>query len=94
MQNACIWPQTDPTKNVFDAEVVKSIYLKDIGPEASSEGGGSTQRLQLLEFSSYLESYLWPHFDAASASKEHLLSLVMVINQKYKDGVRQRAGVV
>lgn len=39
------------------------------GPEASS-------RLQLLEFSAYLENYLWPNFDAERSSTEHLMSTV------------------
>jgi hypothetical protein len=64
------------------------------GDGAEGAGAGAagarltlSQRLQLLEFSSYLESYLWPFFDAASASKAHVLSIAILINQKFKEGV-------
>ena len=49
--------------------------------------GSLSQRLQLLEFSSYLESYLWPFFESDKASKAHVLSIVLLINQKFKEGV-------
>lgn len=39
------------------------------GPESSS-------RLQLLEFSAFLENYLWPNFDPEKSSTEHLMSTV------------------
>lgn len=35
----------------------------------------------------YLEKYLWPHFDPASASAEHLLSIVYMVNEKFREGV-------
>jgi hypothetical protein len=41
----------------------------------------------LLEISQYLENYLWPHFDAATASFEHVMSMVMMINEKFREGV-------
>lgn len=39
------------------------------GPESSS-------RLQLLEFSAFLENYLWPNFAPEKSSTEHLMSTV------------------
>lgn len=38
----------------------------------------------------YLEKYLWPHFDpatAASVSAEHLMSIVYMVNEKFREGV-------
>ncbi|CAM9896667.1 unnamed protein product, partial [Laminaria digitata] len=68
------------SKGAFKANLVSTIYRKELrscmptpgartGPEASS-------RLQLLEFSAYLENYLWPNFDAERSSTEHLMSTV------------------
>ena len=53
-------------------------------------GGGrapSPQRVQLLEISQYLESYLWPHFDADSSTRVHVLSIAAMVNQKRREGV-------
>ncbi len=43
--------------------------------------------LLLLQVSQYLEAYLWPHFDAATASDAHVLSLVALVNEKFRQGV-------
>lgn len=58
----------------FDPSVVEKIYATELG------GGKevSPDRAMLLEFSGYLESYLWPNFDAATATKAHVMSIVLV----------------
>ncbi|CAN0477408.1 unnamed protein product, partial [Ectocarpus sp. 8 AP-2014] len=67
-------------KGSFKPKLVSTIYRKELrscmptpgaraGPESSS-------RLQLLEFSAFLENYLWPNFDAEKSSTEHLMSTV------------------
>ena len=37
--------------------------------------------------SAYLEQYLWPHFTASTAAKEHVLSICLMVNEKIKAGV-------
>jgi hypothetical protein len=37
--------------------------------------------------SQYLEGYLWPHFDAATASDGHVMSMLLMINEKFREGV-------
>ena len=47
-------------------------------------------RVQLLEISQYLENYLWPHFEAGmegAAAYEHLMSMVVMVNQKFREQV-------
>ncbi len=44
-------------------------------------------RVQLLEISQYLESYLWPHFDAATATPAHVMSILLMANEKFKEQV-------
>ena len=39
-------------------------------------------QINVLEFSHYLENYLWPFYDA-SASTKHTLSVVLMINEKF-----------
>jgi hypothetical protein len=41
----------------------------------------------LLEVSQYLENYLVPHFDPDSASFEHVMSIVLMVNEKFRSGV-------
>ena len=68
----------------WDEKVVEKIYADELG-------GGSRaptlQRVQLLEISQYLEKYLWPHFDAEKASATHVMSVVMMVNEKFREGV-------
>jgi intron-binding protein aquarius len=37
--------------------------------------------------SQYLELYLWPHFDDAKASVNHVLSILLMVNEKFREGV-------
>lgn len=39
-----------------------------------------------LEFSQYLENYLWPNFDK-NASHPHLMSIVCLLNEKFREKV-------
>lgn len=41
----------------------------------------------LLEVSQYLENYLWPNFDASTASYEHIMSILLMVNEKFREGV-------
>jgi intron-binding protein aquarius len=47
---------------------------------------GNAARFQLLEFSGYLENYLW-HFYSANATFEHILSIILMVNEKCKSGL-------
>ena len=40
----------------------------------------------MLEFSQYLENYLWPNY-GDKASSEHTLSIVLMINEKFRERV-------
>jgi len=40
----------------------------------------------LLEFSQYLENYLWPNY-SADATDAHLLSIVVMVNEKFRERV-------
>ena len=41
----------------------------------------------LLEFSQYLENYLWPNFDPKVARKAHVMSIVTMVNEKFSERV-------
>lgn len=41
-----------------------------------------------LEISQYLENYLWPNYGPLSVgSKAHMLSIVLMVNEKYRERV-------
>lgn len=64
----------------FSNEVVVQIFRDELSV-ANNQG-----RVQLLEFSCYLENYIWPHF-SSEASFEHVLSIALMVNEKCREGV-------
>ncbi|EDO34933.1 predicted protein [Nematostella vectensis] len=72
----------DGKKLKFDPKVIEQIYKEEIKGNKFS-----VRRLMLLEFSQYLERYLWPSFNAGKASLSHLLSIMVVVNEKFREGV-------
>lgn len=40
------------------------------------------QRVMILEVSQYLENYLWPNFSPETASFEHVMSMILMVNEK------------
>jgi hypothetical protein len=72
----------------YSADLVSRLYREELG------GGGerppSQRRVQVLELSQYLENYLWPHYAegaAGPAAYEHLMSMVALVNQKFREQV-------
>lgn len=68
-------------KKPFDPELVKKIYETEL----SVKEGRKTvplQRVMILEVSQYLENYLWPNFDPETATFEHVMSMILMVNEK------------
>jgi hypothetical protein len=70
----------------FSAEVVETLYQQELGGGRAARGA-AVKRVQMLEVSQYLEAYLWPNFEAESASVAHVMSIVAMVNQKCREGV-------
>lgn len=71
---------TKPEK-LFDPELVKEIYKTEL----LVKGGRKPvplQRVMILEVSQYLENYLWPNFDPEMATFEHVMSMIIMVNEK------------
>lgn len=66
----------------FDADIIVDIYENDILRSETS-----TRNIILLEFSQYLENYLWPNFDGGKSSHAHIMSIVMMSNEKFRERV-------
>uniref|UniRef100_T1J5U4 RNA helicase aquarius n=1 Tax=Strigamia maritima TaxID=126957 RepID=T1J5U4_STRMM len=69
-------------KVVFDPNVVDEIYLSEIRGSSFS-----IRRIMLLEFSQYLENYLWPNYDPNKVSAAHIMSIVIMVNEKFRERV-------
>lgn len=41
----------------------------------------------VLEFSQYLENYLWPNYNE-TVSYAHMLSIVIMVNEKFRERVQ------
>eukprot|EP00741_Cyanophora_paradoxa_P007305 tig00001098_g7066.t1 len=68
-------------KKPFDKKVVERIY-KDEDLVSMP-----VTRKMLLEFSTYLESYLWPHYDPKASSVAHTMSILVMVNEKFRENV-------
>lgn len=47
----------------------------------------SVRRIMILEFSQYLENYLWPNYVHKNASFAHMMSIVIMLNEKFRERV-------
>ena len=65
--------------------MVVSVYKEELG--GVSDQSPSLKRVILLEISQYLENYLWPNFDSESSSFEHIMSTVLMVNEKFRENV-------
>ncbi|KAK4372375.1 hypothetical protein RND71_007759 [Anisodus tanguticus] len=79
------WAKTDE-KKPFSPDLVKEIY----DTELTVKGGRKPvplQRVMILEVSQYLENYLWPNFDPEASSFEHVMSMILMVNEKFRENV-------
>ncbi len=76
------WAPSPTPHLTYDASIIEKIYYDNI---IHAEVGAP--KLKLLDLSSYLENYLWKHFHAETSSYAHVMSIVALINEKFRDNV-------
>ncbi|KAH9608634.1 hypothetical protein KSS87_011141 [Heliosperma pusillum] len=72
--------------SAFNPDLVDQIYRTEL----TVMSGNKTvplQRVMILEVSQYLENYLWPHFHPNTATFQHLMSIILMINEKFRENV-------
>jgi len=74
-------PKKTETKE-FNAEIVSQIYNKEL-----LSNKFPIKRIMLLEFSQYLENYLWKNFNTKNSRKEHIISICLLVNEKFRERV-------
>lgn len=75
----------------FQASIVDDIYSKEL--HGDKDEPPTLKRIMVLEISQFLENYLWPHFDAESASPQHVMAIAVMINEKFRENVPAWAGL-
>ncbi|XP_074641983.1 RNA helicase aquarius-like [Tubulanus polymorphus] len=75
-------PHSNIPRKPYSAQIIEDIYKKDIlGTKFS------IRRIMLLEFSQYLENYLWINYNSEKSTKGHVLSIVAMVNEKFRERV-------
>ncbi|KOB69853.1 Intron-binding protein aquarius [Operophtera brumata] len=75
-------PATKEHHLPYNAAIVESIYQAEI-----LGSNFSVRRIMMLEFSQYLENYLWPYYAAGEASHAHMMSIIAMITEKFRERV-------
>ncbi|KAI5746289.1 hypothetical protein M8J77_001932 [Diaphorina citri] len=75
-------PHSEGSHLPYDANIVTQIYRTEI-----IGCNFAIRRIMMLEFSQYLENYLWPNYKTGEASHEHLMSIVIMTNEKFRERV-------
>ena len=70
----------------FDASYIHKVYAEHVQPNDLS-------KLRQLELSGYLESYLWPLYQEGCVSEELTISMMVMINEKCRDGSSSSSAV-
>ncbi|XP_054758837.2 RNA helicase aquarius-like [Lytechinus pictus] len=77
------WAPNSPTPHLaYDPKVIEDVYKKEL-----LKNKFAARRIMVLEFSQYLENYLWPNYDSEKSSSSHLISIAVMINEKFREGV-------
>eukprot|EP00466_Bigelowiella_natans_P014616 jgi/Bigna1/85349/estExt_fgenesh1_pg.C_30315 len=78
------WALGQKSLRPYDAKVVEQIYKTEL---SGSDLKKINSRAVLLEFSSYLENYLWKNLDPKTSTFSHIMSIVMMVNEKFRENV-------
>ncbi|KAK0164394.1 hypothetical protein PV328_003030 [Microctonus aethiopoides] len=76
-------PHTVESHLPFSSQIVEDIYIQEICASKFS-----IRRIMMLEFSQYLENFLWANYNADDATRAHTLSIVVMVNEKFRERVQ------
>ncbi|KAK9672173.1 hypothetical protein RND81_12G081900 [Saponaria officinalis] len=82
---AATWLPTTTTVSATTRQFNPSLVVEIYRTELTVKSGKKTvplQRVMMLEVSQYLENYFWPNFDPKTATFEHVMSMILMINKK------------
>ncbi|XP_009956789.1 PREDICTED: intron-binding protein aquarius [Leptosomus discolor] len=76
------WAPHIKKKLTFDPKVIEDVYIKEI-----VRSKFAIRKIMLLEFSQYLENYLWMNYSPEVSSKAYLMSICCMVNEKFRENV-------
>lgn len=69
----------------FKPSIVDQIYTSELN--GNQDTAPKLKRIMLLEISQYLENYLWPNFNEETATYQHVMSIILMVNEKFRENV-------
>ncbi|KAF0044147.1 hypothetical protein F2P81_003305 [Scophthalmus maximus] len=76
------WAPHVKNKLPFDPKVMEDVYEKEI-----LKSKFAIRKIMLLEFSQYLENYLWVNYTPEVSSNAYLMSIGCIVNEKFRENV-------
>ncbi|XP_035388468.1 RNA helicase aquarius isoform X2 [Electrophorus electricus] len=76
------WAPHAKNKLPFDSEVIQDVYQNEI-----LKSKFAIRKIMLLEFSQYLENYLWVNYSPEVSSNSYLMSICCIVNEKFRENV-------
>ncbi|KAH0620568.1 hypothetical protein JD844_021170 [Phrynosoma platyrhinos] len=76
------WAPRVKKKLPFESKVIEDVYGKEI-----VKSKFAIRKIMLLEFSQYLENYLWMNYSPEVSSKAYLMSICCMVNEKFRENV-------
>ncbi|KAE8290116.1 Intron-binding protein aquarius Intron-binding protein of 160 kDa [Larimichthys crocea] len=76
------WAPHAKNKLPFDPKVMEDVYEKEI-----LKSKFAIRKIMLLEFSQYLENYLWVNYTPEVSSNAYLMSICCIVNEKFRENV-------
>ncbi|XP_073987602.1 RNA helicase aquarius [Rhodnius prolixus] len=75
-------PNSGEDPKPYDSNIIEIIYENEI-----KGSHFNIRRIMMLEVSQYLENYLWPNYITGNSSFAHMLSIVVMMNEKFRERV-------
>lgn len=76
------WLDGAKHKGTWNKDLVENVYTKDL-----LHSKFNIRRCMVLEFSRYLENYLWPFYSPKRATKAYVITMASIINEKFRENV-------
>ena len=76
------WLEGAKHRGKYNADLVENVYNKDL-----KNSKFNIRRCMVLEFSRYLENYLWPFYSPVRASKAYVITMAAIVNEKFRENV-------
>ncbi|TRZ02669.1 hypothetical protein DNTS_024402 [Danionella cerebrum] len=76
------WAPHVKSKLPFDPRIVEEVYQNEI-----LKSKFAVRKIMLLEFSQYLESFLWPNYTPEASTNSFMMSICCIINEKFRENV-------